>query len=119
LSLRVVREAEGLEKEAIQAEATSDLGKARDLWVKAAGLWSRAEELGGPAREALSARDRARNRKLEAETELGNEYFPNDMDQARQNMDDGDGALSREDFVHAQERYGKAEYFWKQAAAKS
>jgi hypothetical protein len=82
-------------------------------------MWSQAEALARPARDALTTRDRARGRKLEAENEFGQEYDPQDMDSARQAVDDGDGALAREDFDKALERYGKAEYYWKQAASKS
>jgi hypothetical protein len=119
LTLRVVHEAEGLEKEALTAETVEDLGKARELWGKAAGLWSQAEQLGPPAREALAERERARARKLDADAELGAEYDAQDMDLGRGAMDDGDVQLAREDFVRAQERYSKAEYYWKQAAAKA
>jgi predicted Ser/Thr protein kinase len=120
LQLRAVRDAEAFEKEAQEnEEPQGDMGKARDLWLKAASTWSQAEALGRPAREALAARDRASNRKLEADSELGAEYDVPDMESARGCMDEGDGLLAREDFTKAQERYSKAEYYWRQAATKS
>jgi tRNA A-37 threonylcarbamoyl transferase component Bud32 len=117
IQLRAARDAEALEKEALANETSGDLGKARELWAKAAGEWSQAESLGRPARETLGARTRAQTRKSEADAEDGQEFDPADMEQGRNANDEGDSALAREDFEKASERYGKAEYYWKQAAA--
>jgi serine/threonine protein kinase len=119
ITLRAAREAETLEADAQKAEEAQDLGKARELWTKATALWDEARELGRPAQDALAARERARARKTEAETEQSAEFDAEDTAVAQKSMDEGDASLAREDFARATNAYGQAEYRWRQAAQKS